>query len=277
MRKTALLAMLCVAVCLLAACAQPTTPEPTQVQASATPIPTSTSTLTPVPTPTSTPTITSTPAPTPALVENIYWLGSAGFRIEKDLIIYIDPTMLDADAPPADVILITHSHTDHLNQDIVQGILDRDTVIIAGPGAAASPLMADFDVVSLPPGESMTVGEVLIESWPAYYEQFHHPQSMEGVGFLITIDGVTIYYSGDTTYIPELAGLQCDIAILWIPLDDPIGPTKGPAKIATECGAAVVIPHVYLTTSTTDADFVRAVGSFDKAYDGTILILEREQ
>ncbi len=51
-------------------------------------------------------------------VDNIHWLGHATFRIEDGRTqIYIDPWKLPAGAPKADVILITHSHYDHLSAD----------------------------------------------------------------------------------------------------------------------------------------------------------------
>jgi hypothetical protein len=51
------------------------------------------------------------------MVENIAWLGHDSFRIEGSQTVYVDPWKTAAGAPPADVILITHDHFDHLSKD----------------------------------------------------------------------------------------------------------------------------------------------------------------
>jgi len=49
------------------------------------------------------------------LIDSVAWLGHAGFRIEvRGATVYIDPYRVAAGAPPADAILITHGHYDHM-------------------------------------------------------------------------------------------------------------------------------------------------------------------
>ena len=60
---------------------------------------------------------------------DIHWHGHDSFRVEADgKVIYIDPWQL-GDAPQADLILVTHDHSDHCSpEDIakIQGRGDRD-------------------------------------------------------------------------------------------------------------------------------------------------------
>ena len=48
------------------------------------------------------------------MLQNISWLGHAGFKIKGEKIVYIDPFKIK-DTEPADIIIITHEHFDHLN------------------------------------------------------------------------------------------------------------------------------------------------------------------
>ena len=72
------------------------------------------------------------------LTKNIHWLAHASFRIEADdLTVYIDPWQLKDDAPPADLILITHDHQDHCSPPDVAKIQTEDTVVVTIAAAAA--------------------------------------------------------------------------------------------------------------------------------------------
>ena len=44
-------------------------------------------------------------------------------------------------------------------------------------------------------------------------KQFH-PQANGWLGFIITIDGISIYHAGDTDVIPEMKSFNVDIALL---------------------------------------------------------------
>ena len=75
---------------------------------------------------------------TKQLVSNIHWLGHASFRIEGDgLVIYIDPWKLEG-GPQADLILITHDHSDHCSPPDIAKVWKEDTVIVTVAAAAAA-------------------------------------------------------------------------------------------------------------------------------------------
>ena len=152
------------------------------------------------------------------MIENIHWLGHDAFRIENDKIIYIDPFRLRGKLPKADLILITHDHSDHCSPDDVAKIAKDDTVIVT-IAAAARRLKGDVRVVK--PGESLTVLGIPIETVPAYnVNKFRspgvpfHPKASGHVGFIITVGGKRIYHAGDTDVIPEMDDIEADIALL---------------------------------------------------------------
>jgi len=152
-------------------------------------------------------------------LEYIHWLAHASFRIDADeLQIYIDPWQLGEDAPPADLILITHDHGDHCSPEDVAKIIKDDTAIVT-IALAASQLTGDIKLIQ--PGDKLTVKGIPIEVVPAYnLTKFRspgnpfHPKESGYVGFIITVGGVRIYHTGDADVIPEMEALEVDIALL---------------------------------------------------------------
>jgi len=64
------------------------------------------------------------------LTANIHWLGHDSFRIDgEEVVIYIDPYRLK-EGPKADLILITHDHSDHASMSDLALIQKQDTVIV---------------------------------------------------------------------------------------------------------------------------------------------------
>ncbi len=149
---------------------------------------------------------------------SIKLLAHACFQIKAGgKIIYTDIEKHSNPAEKADIILVSHSHTDHCDPSAVRKVLKEDTVVFA-PADCASKI---GKVTSLKPGEETAVGSVRVKVVDAYnYKRFrspgvpYHPKGF-GVGYLITVEGKTIYFAGDTDFIPEMKNLgQVDVALL---------------------------------------------------------------
>ena len=167
------------------------------------------------------------------------WLGHAGVRIQGSKIIYIDPWKLK-NGGPADIILITHDHYDHCSPEDIAKIRKKDTIVIA-PDSCAGRLGAR----AVKPGDKIDINGIIIKMVPAYnVDKQFHPRSNNWVGYVITIDGKTIYHSGDTDAIPEMENIKTDIAFL------PVGGTytmnaKEAARIASKMQPELAVPIHY--------------------------------
>jgi len=151
------------------------------------------------------------------MVENIFWLGHSSVKIGGEKVVYIDPWKLKGEEK-ADLILISHSHYDHLSPEDVKKIRKPETVILTTPDSAAK---LSGDVRALRPGDVVDVGGIAVEAVPAYNTIRmrspgvpFHPKGERWIGFIITLGGKRIYYAGDSDVVPEMKAVKADIVIV---------------------------------------------------------------
>lgn len=157
---------------------------------------------------------------------SIRWLGHSGFQIKTaEHVIYLDlyrskkliervPDVSDS----ATIVLVSHSHNDHCFPDAINEVRTDKTTVVA-PANCEDKIGSNF--TSLEPGEETTVQGVDIKAVHAYNVkrfrspgQPYHPKGY-GVGYLLKVEGNTIYFAGDTDAIPEMEELgQVDVALL---------------------------------------------------------------
>lgn len=198
------------------------------------------------------------------MIENIHWLGHDSFRLDGSSTVYIDPWKLAADAPPANLILITHDHYDHFSPDDIARLSTSQTTLI-GP-ASVTAKIDGVAAVTLSAGETATVGGVTVTAVPAYnLDKFRqpgevfHPRAAGGLGYIVELDGRSIYHAGDTDAIPEMRDVRCDVALL------PVSGTyvmtaEEAAEACRMISAAAVVPMHYGDIVGTAADAARFEG-----------------
>ena len=123
----------------------------------------------------------------------LLYQGHGSFRlISRDgIVVYIDPFAGTGYDVPADIILITHQHEDHTQ---VQLITQK-------PGCT---IISNFEALEGGKHNTFSVLGLTIEAVEAGYNQGHSPE--DSVGFIISIDGKKLYFAGDTSKTPQMAG-----------------------------------------------------------------------
>jgi L-ascorbate metabolism protein UlaG (beta-lactamase superfamily) len=208
------------------------------------------------------------------VIDKLHWLGHDTFRLDGPPVIYFDPWQLKGKLPVADLILITHEHHDHCSPDDVRKIRGRDTVILAGGSAAESLSGAR----AVRPGDHVSIAGVDIEAVRAYnLDKFRapgvpfHPKESNHVGYVVTFGGVRVYHAGDTDGIPEMDGLQCDVALL--PVSGKYVMTaEEAAEAAHTLNPQIAVPMHYGSSIGSPGDGKR----FAKMYGGEVALLEAE-
>jgi len=133
----------------------------------------------------------------------LFYQGHGSFRLQSDdgRIIYVDPCAGVGYEKPADIILVSHDHGDHNKTELCTR--KSDCIIITQDEALAGGMHNKFDI-----------GGILIEAVEAYNKNH---KVTECAGFIITIDGIKLYASGDTSKTGQMQSFavrKLDYAIL---------------------------------------------------------------
>jgi L-ascorbate metabolism protein UlaG (beta-lactamase superfamily) len=149
-----------------------------------------------------------------------HWLGHDGFRIVAGgKTIYIDPYQLSKEQHgknDADIVFISHNHFDHLSMDDLKHVVGKKTAIVAAKECVEQLKGVDVaEVKGVAPGDKLTVQGIPTEIIAAYNtNKKFHPKADGKVGFVITVNNMRIYHTGDTDDIPEMSSAKPDVALV---------------------------------------------------------------
>jgi L-ascorbate metabolism protein UlaG (beta-lactamase superfamily) len=170
-------------------------------------------------------------------------------------IIYVDPWSQGdfTGLPPADMIVITHTHRDHLDLTLVDKLKKPETVIV-GPAAVIDtlncfPACGRAEIVS--DSEKKTVMGIGFEGVPMYNllqgsapgMPYHH----KGIGsaYILSFGDTRVYLSGDTECTPEMKALK-NISVAFLAMNPPrTGSTVEMAGCAKAFKPKIVYPYHY--------------------------------
>jgi L-ascorbate metabolism protein UlaG (beta-lactamase superfamily) len=178
--------------------------------------------------------------------------------------IYLDPAK-PADVtglPPADLILITDIHGDHMDANLIAAVSKPGTEIMAPPAVVKTITSA----MPISNGETKKWNGWTIEAIPMYNltrgpapGKLYHDKG-RGNGYVLTYGGKRFYFSGDTENIPEMRALKnIDVAFVCMNLPYTMPPDEA-AEAVKAFHPKIVIPYHYHGSDLT---------VFAKALEGT--------
>ena len=149
----------------------------------------------------------------------ITWLGESGFilsdgitrilldpyfsdalgkrREDRHRLVDIKPEWLDI---PYDLVLFTHCHIDHTDPETIGMLLERNPrLMLAGPPSSHDVLTDVPCYFELLEGARVTLGAFSIRALPAVHSDRY------ALGYEIVHKGKTLYFSGDTALLCDLA------------------------------------------------------------------------
>ena len=123
----------------------------------------------------------------------LLYQGHGSFRLTANdgVVVYIDPYAGGGYDVPADIILVSHQHDDH----------NQVGLITQKPGCT---LITEVEALS--GGKYNTFSLLGIEIEAAEAQNKNHSLN-ECVGFLLTVDGLKLYFSCDTSKTNQMASL----------------------------------------------------------------------
>ncbi len=148
----------------------------------------------------------------------ITWLGWSSFKVKTSgKTIYFDPVSGNYDEP-ADIVLVSHSHSDHTNHSILSMIRKHGTVILTSKENQTA-----VNGIGLIPGESKVVDSVTVKACHAYNivrmkspGNPFHPKGF-GMGWIVESEGQKLYHTGDTDLVPEMEKMG-PIDVMLVPI-----------------------------------------------------------
>ena len=166
---------------------------------------------------------------------SLQWLGHASFLVRHKRSIYFDPWNLPGtELPKADIILITHDHRDHCSPRDVKKIAKPSTIVV-GPRGTLSKFMLNHVPMGL--NEKKSVLEYTVETVHAYDprgdENAAHGARRNFMGYVLELDGLRLYHSGDTARVPDRADFKIDVALLPVCGGDLMGPAEAVQAVKT--------------------------------------------
>jgi L-ascorbate metabolism protein UlaG (beta-lactamase superfamily) len=149
--------------------------------------------------------------------------------------VYNDPVGDYADyssLPKADLILVGHEHSDHLDAAAIEALSGDAPPVIIGNATAIEALGRG---IALAHGATHRLPWVTVEAVTAYNtsaeKQNFHPAARKHNGYILTFDDTRVYVAGDGEDTPEMMALR-DIDVAFLPVNLPYTMTEEQAAHA---------------------------------------------
>lgn len=222
---------------------------------------------------------------------SVEWRGYATVRIETEagFVVYLDPGrygVLDDYPKDGDLVCVTHDH--HYDSDGIERVAARDATVVVYEGVDAERIdrdvvpVADVDrkVVRVGEEDRISVGTVDLWTVPAYNDPdgpharadgtVSHPRGL-GVGYRLSLDGVSVFWPGDGDALDAYAELDVSLFLANIG-GESVSDRRESADLAERMDPDLVLPVHYDTVERLEAD--SAAFAADVAGRGVPVVLD---
>ena len=156
-------------------------------------------------------------------VSNISVNKQSSIRIAGTKILYFDAIEITEESHDADYIFVTHEHFDHYDPVSISKLIKEDTKIVVPETMKKKVLKELASAVSndesrfifCVPKTVLELDGVKFETVPAYNKlKPFHPKGNKWLGYIVKMDEVTYYVTGDTDATEEAKSVACDVALI---------------------------------------------------------------
>lgn len=212
---------------------------------------------------------------TEQIAQSVKWFGQASVKLQLNgKTIYVDPFNL-TERDSADIILITHTHGDHLSAKDLALVSTKQTTIVAPADVLA--MLGDTHYATLTPikpNQSISWEGMEIKAVPSYniVKNTKHPKEKEWVGYILNLNGTLLYLTGDTERIPEMKDITCDIILLPLGQTYTMNSVEEAVDAVLDTKATIAIPiHYGMYEGTVDD-----AAKFKELLTGKVMVIVKE-
>ena len=150
------------------------------------------------------------------LLHGVSHLKQSTIRMQGSKTVYFDPMGIGGEPKDADVIFVTHSHSDHFSIDDIKKLTKKGTVMILPGDCIKAAVDAGLtNVVTVWPSKSYEVDGLKFNTVPAYnINKDFHRRERNWVGYVVHVNHASYYFAGDTDKIPEMKDIKADVVFL---------------------------------------------------------------
>ena len=191
--------------------------------------------------------------------------------------------MLTPEEVDADLYLVTHHHADHLDPDTIPVIAKSPkTIFVVAPDCRLF-----LNELGVPKNRYTVLGEG--EEWQSEEIKVraifadHGELAPDAQGFLIEVEGIKIYHTGDTAFRPEeiISSLRTEVDIMIAPINGQYGNMTAleACKLASLIKPKILIPchfwmfleHVSERGKGDPATFLKQVAKLSNDIEGIVM------
>ena len=136
----------------------------------------------------------------------------SSIRIEGDKVYYFDPFRIKEDNHDANYIFITHDHWDHFDKDSILKIIKENTILIVPENMKDKINEFNCKKLFVLPNNKYNINDIEFKTTYSYnIDKEFHPKGNNNVGYIIELEDITYYISGDTDVIDEMNDIDAEV------------------------------------------------------------------